>query len=257
MRIGLKLWSTNTGNYLACARELFARGVYDYIELYAVPGSLCALEQWAALDIPYIIHAPHSASGVNLADKQKRASNLERYGEVKAFADALKARHIIFHGGVDGSTEELICQLSGLGEPRALLENKPVRPLPQLTNAKACRGCTVDEIRKVMQQTGCGFCLDFGHAAAAANSLGIDPYAHMEAFLKLRPAMFHLSDLEDIRSEFDSHMHLGAGHLDIPRIAALLPQDAIISIETEKDSAENLNDFEKDAQWLKHSISPS
>ena len=40
MEFGLKLWSINTDYYLAEARRLYEKGVYSYIELYAVPHTL-------------------------------------------------------------------------------------------------------------------------------------------------------------------------------------------------------------------------
>ena len=53
------------------------------------------------IDIPYIIHAAHSMTGLIF----KRRCGIETFvlaDEAKYFADELKADKIIFHPGIDG-----------------------------------------------------------------------------------------------------------------------------------------------------------
>lgn len=252
--IGLKLWSTNIGAYFREAQRLFHLGVYDYIELYIVPNTLDTLSSWKTLNIPYIIHNPHSAHGFNLADPCKRESNRIIYEQTKRFADILHANNIIFHSGKDGSIEETAFQLARFNEPRALIENLPVYPLPG-TPVKHCRGATTKELLLVRNKTHCGFCLDFGHAVCSANAQGKNPYIFIEELMHLNPQMFHLSDLKDIHSFYDAHSHLGTGTLDISALKRdILPSDAKISIETEKSSSENLQDFCEDVAYFKQLI---
>lgn len=250
-KLGLKLWSLNTDYYYEQATRLYKDGEYDYIELYVVPGSLVTLAKWKMLQVPFIIHCPHFAHGFNLAKAEKKQSNREIYKEVKQFADELNAPYIIFHGGIDGDIRETANQLASLCEPRALLENKPFRALPNRMNGNFCRGYNAEEVGFVMQYTGCGFCLDFGHAVCAANSQKIDIYKYIQTFLPLHPAMFHLTDLEDIRSEYDSHPHLGDGQLDIAKIVPFIPQDKRVTLETNKNSKTELDDFIRDVQIFK------
>ena len=252
MKLGLKLWSSNTEFYLPEAKRLHREGVFHYLELFAVPGTIDTLAEWKAFDVPYVIHSPHFAAGFNLAKPSMREANLEMYAQTRKFADALGASRIIFHGGINGSADELIRQLSALKEPRALLENKPMLPLPRICPDGECRGFAPGEVARVMRETGCGFCLDFGHAVAAASPQGKDPYSYISEFLALRPDMYHLSDVEDIKSPWDSHEHLGAGMLDIKRLLGQIPEGSMISIETKKDFKDSLEDFRKDAQWLRN-----
>ena len=58
-------------------------------------------------------------------------------------------------------------------------------------------------------------------------------------------------DISDIKSEYDSHPHLGYGQLNIKEILQLLPNDAIITFETVKNSKSDLNDFVEDMLCLK------
>ncbi|GBR76366.1 hypothetical protein NO2_0928 [Candidatus Termititenax persephonae] len=251
MKLGLKLWSVNTDTYYAAAQKLYQENIFAYIELYIVPGTLHTLEAWRKLKIPFVLHAPHFAHGLNLACKEKEDSNAKIYKETKQFADELQVQYIIFHGGVDGTIQETARQLAGFHEPRALLENKPYVGLPKM-GGQLCRGYSPQEAGYVLEQAHCGFCLDFGHAICAANSLKKDVYAYVRDFLPLKPKMFHLTDVDDITSEYDSHPHLGAGQLDMSKILTLLPQEAMVTVETLKSFEDNLNDFAEDIRYLRH-----
>ncbi len=109
-KIGLKLWSTNL-NYIPQAKALHARGIFDYIELFVVPGSGHVIREWGALDAPYVLHAPHSYGGLNPADKSRRAENLGLVREVAGFVDALRPSKVIFHPGILYTLDEAIFQL--------------------------------------------------------------------------------------------------------------------------------------------------
>ena len=254
--IGLKIWSTNTGPLAAAAERLFREGVFGYIELFAVPGSLATLPEWKRLhetcDIPFVIHNAHSARGFNPAKAELVERNREIFAETQAFADALEAEHVIFHGGTDGDVDETIRQLRAFGEKRALIENKPFVPLPNDAGVKFCRGATVQELERIIDETGCGFCLDIGHAVCSANAQGLEPYAFASDLARrFRPAMFHLSDVSDMTSVHDAHPHLGTGELDIPRICReVFPAHARVSIETVRDSMADLEDFRRDVDYL-------
>ena len=248
-KLGLKLWSINTDFYYEEAQKLYAQGIFDYIELYVVPNTLNTLQKWKELNIPFIIHAPHHAHKFNLAKTERKEFNLKIYTEVKQFADELKAQYIVFHGGVDGSIDETARQLASFNEPRALIENKPCITLSD--NKKYCRGYCIDEIKKVISVANCGFCLDIGHAICAANSQKLDIYEYCKNFLKLEPNMYHLTDIKDITSPYDTHLHIGTGELDLKRIFEMIPDEKSITVETIKNSKENLNDFVNDAKMIK------
>lgn len=249
-KLGLKLWSINTDFYYDEAIRLYNEGFCNYIELYIIPNTLDTLDKWKKLNIPFIIHAPHNAHKFNLAKCERKEFNFKIYTEVKQFADKLNAKYIIFHGGVDGSVEETAKQLASFNENRALIENKPYVALPNKMGGKFCRGATLEEIKYIKDTAKCGFCLDIGHAICSANSLGKDIYEYCRSFLQFNPQMFHLSDIEDITSQYDAHPHLGTGQLDFKQIFDMLENNKYITIETNKDNKENLNDFEKDVLYF-------
>lgn len=247
---GLKLWSINTDYYFDEAIRLYNMDIYDYIELYVVPETLDNLTKWKTLKIPFIIHCPHFAHGFNLAKAEKKQSNRKIFDEVQKFADELDAPYIVIHGGIDGNIEETAKQLASFGESRALIENKPFVAIPNRMGGNFCRGYNVEEIKIVIDEAKCGFCFDFGHAICAANSLKKPVYEYIEQFLQFNPQMFHLTDIEDITSVYDSHPHLGKGQLDIKRVLGYVPENKYITFETVKNSKENLDDFIDDMNYL-------
>lgn len=250
MKLGLKLWSRNE-NYVEPAVELYKKGIYDYIELFAVPGSASYLNLWEAMDIPFILHAPHSLAGFNPSIKERASANFALLSELDQFRKALNPKYIIFHPGVDGSADETIRQFCEIRNKfpeihkLAIIENKPEVGL----HDERCVGSSPQEITRIMQEASMGFCFDVGHAICAANSAGLEPHSVLRDFINLQPLLFHLSDGTG-NSPFDSHMNYGFGNYDFREILQLLPNDAQITIETDKASDDNLDDFVKDVEYL-------
>lgn len=247
MKTGLKLWSSNIGSYFEEARKLYGQGYFDYIELYVVPNTQDCMKKWQELDIPFILHAPHSAHGVNLADNAKREVNKKIYGEVKSYRDTLKADTVIVHSGMNGTAEEAIFQINAVKEDGFVIENKPYHPPFCLTSTS--RGSTLEEVQKILSETGCGFCLDISHAICTANVFGLEPYEYLACFERLNPALYHLSDGQ-IDSVIDRHLHLGQGNYDFEKIFSVIKKNSVISLETQKLSKEHLNDFMPDAEYI-------
>jgi deoxyribonuclease IV len=252
MKFGLKLWSVND-NYIETAVDLYNKGIFNYIELFVVPGSASYLDKWKALDIPFLLHAPHSLAGFNPAVSGRRSANLALVPELDEYRIALNPRYIIFHSGVDGSIDETIAQFNGIWEQfpeihsLSLIENKPWIGLTGTT----CVGSSPQEIARIQHEAEMRFCFDIGHAFCAASSSGIAPLDLFRDFIRLQPVMYHLSD-GDTNAEYDSHMNLGNGNIDIGTVLKQLPEDARITIETDKASQNNLDDFVKDIEYLSY-----
>lgn len=249
MKLGLKLWSTNSDYYLEEAKKLYAQGIFDYIELYIVPDTLSALSKWKTLNIPFTIHATHFIHGVNLADSSKEKYNIEVFKQIEEFSNKLNAAYIVVHSGIEGDINETIRQLKIINPAKMLIENKPY--IAPKAPGKICRGATIEEISKVITEIGCGFCLDVGHAMCTANSLKLEVYSFVAKFNKLNPTCYHLSD-NFIDSEIDGHMNFGQGNYDFKRIFDIIDTNKNMAIETKKNSKENLDDFVNDTYWLKN-----
>lgn len=251
MKLGLKLWSNNTDSYLIEAEKLYKDGIYNYIELYVVPDTVERINKWKKLDIPFTLHAPHFAHGVNLAKKEHEDVNFKIFDEVKQFSKELNAEYIVVHSGIDGRIEETVRQLKEIKLENMLIENKPYRALPNKMKGEFCRGATFEEIKFVIDEIKCGFCLDIGHSFCSANTINLNPYQYLTKFNMLKPTCYHISD-NDINTEFDSHMHFGQGNYNFKKIFGIINTEKNIAIETNKNSKENLDDFVEDVKWLKN-----
>ena len=120
-QLGLKLFSTNR-QYIKNAVELYNKKVYQYIELYTVPCSYDEYkDEWESLNIPYVIHAPHTAHGLNLAKSENQKTNMKLADEAKRYADYLKADIVIYHPGNDGPIEEAVSQLRKINDNLLIL----------------------------------------------------------------------------------------------------------------------------------------
>jgi sugar phosphate isomerase/epimerase len=251
-KIGLKLWNINTDNYFDEAKKLYDNGIFDYIELYIVPNNLDKLDKWKELDIPFDIHAPHFAHKMNLSKKEYKEENYKKYLEVKRYADELNSSVIVFHSGSGGNFKETSNQLSSFNDKRILIENKPYQTL-EFVNEPYYVGAKYEELKYIIDNACCGFCLDIGHCICAANSFNIEPYSYIEQLLTLNPKRIHLSDIH-INTTLDEHLHYGAGTLDFNRVLQQLPLDINITIETKKESKEVLDDYKKDVEFLRSRI---
>ncbi len=249
-KIGLKLWNINTNYYYDEAIHLYNDGIFDYIELYIVPGHLNLIDKWKDIRIPFDIHAPHFAHNMNLSKKEYEKDNYSKYIEVKEYADSLNASVIIFHGGINGDYKETGRQIKNFNESRILIENKPYQPL-RMSEDNKCVGSKYEEIKYIMEESRCGFCLDIGHAICSANSQGIEPYSYIEKLVTLNPKRIHLSDI-DTTSKYDQHLNYGKGNLDFKRILSIIPKDVNITIETNKISKTDLDDYADDVYYLKN-----
>lgn len=249
-KIGLKIWSTNL-QYIPIARELFAKKVFDYIELFTVPGSIGSLAHWKQLAIPYILHAPHSYAGLNPSDVNSRVANTELVGQAEVFFNALSPAHIIFHPGIKGELSESIAQFKIFGDKfpamyeKVIIENKPLIGLHDET----CLGASPEDVKRLLESTGRGFCLDFGHAICYSVAAGKDWKNVLAEFLKLKPSMYHLSD--GFYTVKDAHEHLGTGEFDLPYLVQLIGNNKHVSLETKRNRPDSLDDFVLDAKKLR------
>jgi len=245
-RFGLKLWSTNA-NYIGEVTRLYEKEIYQYIELYAVPGSFDEyISIWKGLNIPFVIHAAHFRGGMNLAKREAEAKNLLLIRDAQQFADLLKSDKIIVHPGIAGEINETARQLKLVNDKRILVENKPYYALD---DNLICNGTTPEEIKQVIDTAGVGFCLDIGHSICAANAAKEDKVEYIKRFLSLKPKMYHLTD-GDFNGVYDKHTHFGLGNYDLEMIMSLLPSGGMITVETEKSDSNSLIDYEKDIEAL-------
>lgn len=255
IKLGLKLWSTNV-ECIGRARELYHKNIFDYVELFVVPGSQeNCLGRWEAAGFPFVLHAPHAYKGLNFSVGELEEKNRAVLEEVEAFRGGLNPEFVIFHPGISGRPEETLRQVKMFRDEfralfnAAVLENKPKLGL----NAEICVGASPEEMAILLKETGLGFCLDMGHAIYYAAWRQADYEAVLERFLELKPQIFHLSDGKRASTK-DVHLNLGEGDFDLAALVARIPPGACVSLETPRTSPANLDEFEHDVVYLQESL---
>ncbi len=245
IQFGLKAWSTNM-LLIPETIKAFEERSLDYVELFCVPGTVMdTAPQWSATGIPFIVHAPHSLSGLNFSQKGMAAQNRELAEEAFKMADILAADTVIFHPGTDGNLEETISQVQKNYDPRMVIENKPYSGL----DGSICIGSTPEEISSISKVLNIPFCLDFGHAVASANSHKIDPLEFIKQFILLSPKMYHLTDGE-YSSELDHHKMYGTGDFPMREFLKLIPDNSKVSNEAERSDNNSIRDYLIDREWV-------
>lgn len=246
LQLGLKIGSKDT-QYTDDILSYYDEGVFQYIELFAISDTFDdTVSYWKQFNIPFGIHAPHSAAGLNLACKENREINKSKIEESIKFADSLKASYIIFHSGVNGTCDEVVTQLKPFIDNRFLIENKPVKGL----DGSKCVGATIQELDYIISELNSGFCMDFGHAICAARTQNIEPLDYIQSLKeKFNPQVYHLTD-GDYSSELDSHLHYGDGSFPLKDLLGFVPDDARVTNEAKREKKSSLIEFLSDSKKL-------
>ena len=115
----------------------------------------------------------------------------------------------------------------------------------------AFHGSTPEEIKYIMDETGCGFCLDFSHAACAAYYFKHDIDEVFKRYLALKPAMYHICD--GVKGEtYDMHKHFGEGDYPLAHfLNDYTDENAYITMETGHGVLEHNDLWVKDYQYIK------
>ena len=114
---------------------------------------------------------------------------------------------------------------------KLLVENLPLRSI-----ANTELGSNPQEIGMIVEDTGCGFVLDFAHAHHASVSHKADYKKFVKDMYKIGPTMFHLYD-GHAGSEVDTHLPLGKGDLDIKFFTKFIKKEPV-TLETDHRPAE-------------------
>lgn len=238
IKFGLKLWSNS--NLSEEEKEYLKNDLFQYIELTAVPDTEIA--PFLEHDFSYIIHIPPETQGLNIADKEKKEFNLKTIDNCIEWAEKLNAKHLVLHPGF-GSMDNTLEFLDKINDPRILIENMPKLGLDN----EHMVGYAPEQIKELMGNKF-GFCLDFGHAIKASVSLNRNYKEVLLEFMKLKPAMFHLSD-GNTGNEKDEHLSLGKGNFDLSILLDFIAQSEseMVTLETPRN---NLKDDEENIKYI-------
>ena len=220
MKLAIKIWSRDV-NLVGEINKIHQEGNISFVEIYTVPGTYDAsIKHLKLLDMPVIIHAPHSDSGFNIADSKLLNRNMNTFKEVKKFADTLNANNIIVHAGEYGKIKDGLLCLKKLDDDRIIIENMPKITLNNLN----CIGYDQETLKPFLDVSK-GICLDFTHACKAACAMKKNYKELIENLMQLNPLMFHITDGFDNNPK-DEHLDIGEGNLNIRYFLSLIGEKA-------------------------------
>jgi len=238
IKFGIKIWSINH-QWFADLIKAYKEGEFDFVELYAVPGTFDPDKLSILRDsgLPINIHAPNEHQ-LNLA--KDSSSNIDIFKEVVKFANFFDSEYIIIHCGTGDDETMLQNNLDKISDQRIVIENVPHK---SLIGDEPLFAYSFERVDNLLKKNCFSFCLDFGHAIKSAKSQGIDQLTFLKRLLSLRPKVFHLND-GSIDEEKDEHLNLGAGGYDINIIKRLIKNSStrMLVFETPKNGGIE-NDF--------------
>ncbi len=234
MKIGVKIFPQDLDYIPDIAKHC------DFLEVMAIPGSDFKILK--KFHENFSIHVAHERWGSNLANPVKKKTNDICSKAASDAADILDADNIVIHPGFIESksctADEVIESLAKL-DSRFIVENMPPFSMHDCQHI----GSTVEELSRIMSASNKGLCLDVVHAACFAYKEKMDYLDFLKQLLKLKPKYFHIYNTkEGIK---DQHSHLKDGYLDIEKIVGILPDDAMLLLETPHGIKEQIEDVSR------------
>jgi endonuclease IV len=194
--------------------------------------------------LPIVIHAEHQVYGTNIADSTKREFNLKSINFARKIADSVNAKIIIVHPGVlekgnkNCSIKNAINFLKEIDDDRIILENLPKEETFPVDGISV--GFTPLRMKKLLKQSGKGFCFDVNHAFWTRRNMKIS-YKFIKKYIKLNPSHYHIGGQ---KFSEDYHTALDNSDLNLKEILKYYPKDAWITLETLVDIKKVDNDLE-------------
>lgn len=246
IQYGLKLWSINR-ELFEQAKKIIEGEIFQYLELYAVPGTFNENRFKELRDLPIVIHAPHFKHNFNLSKLNLKENNKKIFLETQRFADFFDSQYIIIHPGFGGTIDSLKIQLSELNDNRIVMENMPKVSL----NSELTIGYRPEQIKEFLEIGSFNFCLDFAHAIKAAISQNLNYKDYLREFLKLKPMMGHISGGR-LNNEKDEHLNFGQGDFDLKFLKKLIEENNIKKVTLETPKNNGLKQDIKNLEYLRN-----
>lgn len=254
IKYGLKIWSSNI-NLFNEVGFLLDKGMFDFMEIYTVPGKIdfTLFEKLPGKQV--FLHAPHFGHQFNIFNFGKLEKDFF-HQQIFPLADFLRAKYIVVHAGEGEDPAIFQKNISLIADSRILIENEPQSGLAE----EKCFGYSQEQLLFIKEKCGFNLCFDFGHAIKSAFSQGIDYKDFISKIIaELNPFYFHLCGAHT-KGEAEKHLNLFEGDADIKWIKSVLAkqaknQDIYLVLETPKIGKDLSNDLKNLAYFI--SIPPS
>lgn len=199
------------------------------------------------LDIELSIHAPYFVN-LNSDEKEKREASRKRILDCCEIGEILGAKVVVFHPGFYGEDREKAGKTiaEGVKDIMGTIKEKgwKIKIAPE-TMGKINVFGSVEEVRKLVDETGCSFCIDFAHVLARYKEVDY------EKIIKMFPEKewhVHFSGIE--YGEKGEKNHISTTKEKWEELLSHLPRDKEIRIVNEsptlvEDSVEGLGIYNK------------
>lgn len=182
------------------------------------------------LGIELSIHGQYWVN-LNAAEKEKREATKKRILECCQVGEWLKAKVVVFHPGYYGTDREKAYEQikKGIIEIQEEIKKKgwKIKIAPE-TMGKVNVFGSVDEISRLVKETGCSFCIDFAHILAR------DKKVDYESIIKAFPAKdWHVHFSGIVYGDKGEKHHIKTGIKEWKELLNNLPKDKKIRIINE------------------------
>ena len=182
------------------------------------------------LGIKLSIHAPYYVN-LNSLDKAKREATKKRILDCCRIGEILGAKTVVFHPGYYGEDREIAYDniKKGIMEILAEINKKgwKIQVAPE-TMGKVNVFGSVEEIARLVNDTGCSFCIDFAHILARDKSVDYDK---VERLFPGKEWHVHFSGI--VYGEKGEKHHKTTERKEWQELLANLPKDREITIINE------------------------
>lgn len=177
------------------------------------------------------IHAPYWIN-LNSLEQEKIKKSKERILKCCEVAHWLNCKKVVFHCGYYGrmKSEETFQNIkSAILDMKEIIKknNWDVTLCPEIIGKKNVFG-SIEEISRLVKETGCGFCIDFAHVLARYNSYEM---GRLKEYFPQKKWHCHFSGIE--YGEKGEKYHKKTPEKEIKKLISILPKNKEITIINE------------------------
>lgn len=216
--------------------------------VYIKPDEAVAIGKKAKdLGIELSIHAPYFVN-LNSAEKAKREATKARILKCCEIGELLGAKLVVFHPGYYGEDRDKAYGVikKGIIELLSEIEKRKwkIQIAPE-TMGKVNVFGSIEEIAKLVKETGCSFCIDFAHILAREKKV---EYSTIEKLFPYKEWHVHFSGI--IYGEKGEKSHRTTEKKEWQELLGHLPKDKYVRIINEsptmiKDATEGLKIYQE------------
>ncbi|HLC53051.1 MAG TPA: TIM barrel protein [Candidatus Nanoarchaeia archaeon] len=220
---------------------------FTYSAYIKAPECPVIREKAKELGIDLSIHAQYWLN-LNSAEKEKREATKQRILQCCEIGELLGAKLVVFHPGYYGKDKEETYQVIKQGVLEIMEEIKrkgwKIQIAPETMGRVNVFG-GIEEISRLVRETGCAFCIDFAHILAREKKVDYDK---IDNLFPQKEWHVHFSGI--VYGEKGEKHHITTGKKEWKELLENLPKDRKIRIVNESptlvdDSVEGMKIWSK------------